>query len=688
MDKISETEKTEETSDLKDLLQKDMEMEWLTKRMNSIKLESESNIVGFCFDEKMLLHKDFSNAHYECPERAMVIYTNLINKGLINKLKRIPINEIDKDLIDKISKIHSLEYIEKIESLNNEEFINKTGYRLLYDTYDNYFTSLSAKASVAGILGVSDSILKGEIKNGFAIIRPPGHHAFNNECSGFCFYNNVAIASKYLKNKFINGKEIKKIAIVDWDVHHGNGTQDLFISDDSVLFISLHRYDNGKFYPYKNCANYTEIGHENGKGYNINIPWNTYNKDFKVNMKINDDDYISAFELIVKPILNQFSPDFILVSCGFDAAEYDPLGGLCLSPFAYHYMTCELTKINKHVLIALEGGYNLDSLKRCSEGIIKGLLNEDFKDLDYNAKKVENLNNYSNNGIYASKANDYNDYIQNMCFPNKYIYNDLIKYKKSFSKHWTELLNHKDYFNKYTELLINKNHLNRYDFIEYEKYILLTIDINQSENFQIIPNNMIDKFMKEKLKYGRNFRITSFKNNNTEFHDIFCQEYLDENSSLNLIGSFLSNINLNKSNFIKKIEEIVVSTKTYIVDNTYKESNFESNDFSKQKYISFNILVFNKKENSSDNTSINNSGIGTRSKNKTFNNTLNNTSNTLEYKILGFNKYLENGDIDFSIINSKYICCDISENIDKNSLYEQIKGKLLSFLKKIDENLL
>jgi len=358
----------------------DLENE-ITNQLNQLSIKQAK--IGYVFDERMLLHKNFSDNHVERPERAMSIYMNLYFKGLLEKLIKIKSEEIaENDLL----RVHSKEYIDKVSDLRydtssdgkkNERKQVENKFRLCYDTYDNYHTYQSAKVSAGSLLSVCKSIAKKKVDHAFAIIRPPGHHANSEQCRGFCFFNNVAIAADYLIKE-----HNLKVAIVDWDVHHGDGTQEIFYNKNNPLMLSLHRHDNGSFYP--NTGKHTESGVDSGSGYTINIPWNTNNfTQSQSKASIGDDEYFYAFETVVIPILKQYKPDVILVSSGFDAAENDPLGRMSLTPMGYALMTHKLKSLSSKLIVCLEGGYNIDSLSRCSEAIIRTLLNEPagFKEL-------------------------------------------------------------------------------------------------------------------------------------------------------------------------------------------------------------------------------------------------------------------------------------------------------------------
>ena len=182
-----------------------------------------------------------------------------------------------------------------------------------------------------------------------AVVRPPGHHATPDSAAGFCLLNNVGIAASHA----VTNLGLKRVLILDWDVHHGNGTQEMFYSDPRILYMSLHRYDHGAFYPSSTQANYDKVGSGLGLGFNVNIPWN--------DDTMGDAEYLLAFTKVVMPIVTEFKPQVILVSAGFDAAAGDPLSGYRCSPALYGKMTGSLVKAAPTVL-ALEGGYSLAAI--------------------------------------------------------------------------------------------------------------------------------------------------------------------------------------------------------------------------------------------------------------------------------------------------------------------------------------
>lgn len=358
------------------------------------KSKNEKRKIGFCFDERMLLHRDSKHVHQECPERAMSVYINLVLKELTQKLVRIQCEEAKEE---DILRVHTKEYIDKIKEISeNSKDKNVTNHNLSEkDSYDNYATFESASLATGGLISICKNILTKKIDHGYAIIRPPGHHADMSTAKGFCIFNSVAIAVKYILNK----NEKTKIAILDWDVHHGDGTQAIFYKDDNPLFISIHRHDNGKFYPFK-TGFVKEKGEENtkGLGYNINIPLDTKCVVSKGASCIGDAEYLNIFEKIVMPTLKEYNPDIIFISCGYDAGENDFSGCLKCTPFAYAFMTERLLSLNKNLIFALEGGYTLDTIRRCSETTIRTLLGEE---IPWKGTMIQNYLEFNNDNLFS-----------------------------------------------------------------------------------------------------------------------------------------------------------------------------------------------------------------------------------------------------------------------------------------------
>merc|ERR1719158_2690626 len=230
--------------------------------------------------------------------------------------------------------------------------------------YLNPFSLDCALLAAGGVLQTVDKVMESGAA-GIAVVRPPGHHAEPHTPHGFCLFNNVSIAAQYAVTQL----GVEKVLILDWDVHHGNGIQHMFYNNPNVLYISLHRYDYGAFFPQSSDADYDMVGEGAGKGFNVNIPWN--------GRKFGDSEYLLGFNNVVLPIAYEFQPQLVLVSAGFDAAEGDPLGGYKVSPAMYGYMTHQLSALAEgRVVVALEGGYNLATISDCATQCAKALLGD------------------------------------------------------------------------------------------------------------------------------------------------------------------------------------------------------------------------------------------------------------------------------------------------------------------------
>lgn len=228
-------------------------------------------------------------------------------------------------------------------------------------------SGMCARLSAGGAIEACRAIWNDQIKNVIAVIRPPGHHAEHDEPKGFCFFNNVPIAAKACQKEF--PERCRKVMILDWDVHHGNGVQEAFYDDPNVLYISLHVHKDGSFYPAGNYGDHLHCGEGRGLGRNVNIPWKTAG--------MTDGDYLYAFQQIVMPIAQDFDPDMVIVSAGFDAAEGDMLGLCHVSPAGYAHMTHALMSLaGGKLAVCLEGGYNLRSIAVSALAVTRTLMGE------------------------------------------------------------------------------------------------------------------------------------------------------------------------------------------------------------------------------------------------------------------------------------------------------------------------
>ncbi|GJQ69943.1 putative histone deacetylase [Trypoxylus dichotomus] len=329
--------------------------------------------VCYAYDDVMLEH-ECSTIHPENPLRLKRIY------ALFHAIK---LNERCEKVQSKVADIN------EIKLVHDEEYVNS----LLNHTYraksaDIYFNSNSMNSiltSTGCLLSVVDSVMIGPYRSGVALIRPPGHHAQSNEAQGFCFISNVAVAAKYiLKNNYA-----KRILIVDFDIHHGNGTQKAFYDSKDVLYISIHKYNNGKFFPFLKEGNYDKVGTGEGTGYNVNIP---FNKN-----KMSDSDYISVFHRIVLPISYSYSPDVVIVSAGFDAGIRDTIGNYMVSPEAFgHFIQLLKPLAMGKLILALEGGYNANTLAYSMNMCIKVLLGDPLPKLNIETINLSTITSIEN----------------------------------------------------------------------------------------------------------------------------------------------------------------------------------------------------------------------------------------------------------------------------------------------------
>ncbi|XP_068606450.1 histone deacetylase 5-like, partial [Brachionichthys hirsutus] len=339
---------------------------------------------GLVYDSLMLKHQCVcGNAHIH-PEhagRVQSIWSRLQETGLLGRCERIRGRKASLDEIQCVhSEFHTLLY--GTSPLNRHKLdhkkllgpISQKMYAVLpcggigvdSDTvWNEMHSSAAVRMAVGSVIELAFRVAAGELKNGFAVVRPPGHHAEESTAMGFCFFNSVAIAAKLLQQKLGVGK----ILIVDWDIHHGNGTQQAFYSDPNVLYISLHRYDDGNFFPGSGAPE--EVGTGAGVGFNVNIAWTG-----GVEPPMGDVEYLTAFRAVVMPIAQQFSPDVVLVSAGFDAVEghQSPLGGYNVSAKCFGRLTQLLMDLaGGRVVMALEGGHDLTAICDASEACVSAL---------------------------------------------------------------------------------------------------------------------------------------------------------------------------------------------------------------------------------------------------------------------------------------------------------------------------
>ncbi len=302
-------------------------------------------ITLFAYDDYFLQHR--TGDHPERPARLTSIIQSLRRTTLWPALLQVK-DQVKPD--DWITLVHSPEYVERLKQACDQRlpFIDTPDSSICDDSYD------VARLAVGKTLGACDLIVSGEARNGFIAVRPPGHHA-EFDCSlGFCLFNNIAIAARYLQQQH----GIKKILIFDFDVHHGNGTQNTFYADDTVFYGSIHQHP-ATLFPGTGWPN--EFGDREGRGYTLNLP---------MEPGAGDEEFLDLFYVNFLPMAKEFKPDFVLLSAGFDGHRKDPLSQINQSEDSFIEITKAMTNFADNycqgrLLSVLEGGYHLGALSAC-----------------------------------------------------------------------------------------------------------------------------------------------------------------------------------------------------------------------------------------------------------------------------------------------------------------------------------
>ncbi|HYV56588.1 MAG TPA: histone deacetylase [Candidatus Nitrosopolaris sp.] len=287
-------------------------------------------------DPRMLDHLP-GRGHPERPERLRVLAEHLETGRGLERLGARPARE------EEIALVHTPAHIQHLAATAGRPRVV-----LDPDTSTSPGSYEAARLAAGSLLVVCEAVLAGQVTNGFALVRPPGHHAERDRAMGFCLFDNVAIAAAWLRRR-----GLRRVAIIDWDLHHGNGTQHLFESDPDVLYVSTHQYP---YYPGTGAAE--EVGREAAAGRTVNLPFPA---------GFGDGEYTRAFSEVVLPVCRQFAPDFILVSAGFDCDHRDPLGGMQVTPAGFAAMGRACVDLaaetaGGRIAAVLEGGYDLDAI--------------------------------------------------------------------------------------------------------------------------------------------------------------------------------------------------------------------------------------------------------------------------------------------------------------------------------------
>jgi len=287
-------------------------------------------------DARMLAH-DPGRGHPERPDRLRAVIDHLEDARELVRLEARPATR------EELALVHPPAHIDRIAASAGRP-------RVMFDsdTATSPGSYQAALLAAGSLLVLCEAILAGEVANGFAAVRPPGHHAERDRPMGFCLFNNVAIAAAWLRQR-----GVERVAIIDWDLHHGNGTQHAFEADPSVLYVSTHQYP---FYPGTGAAE--EVGVGQGAGRTVNLPFPA---------AFGDAEYIRAFQEIITPIVRQFAPHFVLISAGFDCDHRDPLGSMQVTPAGFSAMAKACVDLAQEsaagrVAAILEGGYDLRAI--------------------------------------------------------------------------------------------------------------------------------------------------------------------------------------------------------------------------------------------------------------------------------------------------------------------------------------
>ena len=326
--------------------------------MNSQGCRPAANATGFVYDPVFLKHNQ--PGHPEGAYRLEAIWQAVQDSGLLAELHQVPARPATKE---ELTSIHPAGYIDRVAAV-----CRRGGGMLDMDTYVTPATFDAALMAAGGLIDLTLAVSSGQLRNGFAMIRPPGHHATRNSSMGFCIFNNVALAARAAQD---TGK-ISRLAVVDFDVHHGNGTQDALASDPDIFFVSTHQFPH-----FPGTGRYQERGSGAGEGATVNFP---------LPAGVGDAGFKALYEQVLIPVLRKFAPELILVSAGYDTHWQDPLAGLCLSCQGQAWLSQTLVALadeqcEGRIVFSLEGGYEVKVLGHGVTNSLRALMGrKNFED--------------------------------------------------------------------------------------------------------------------------------------------------------------------------------------------------------------------------------------------------------------------------------------------------------------------
>lgn len=306
---------------------------------------------GVVIDPRYLQH-DTGAGHPERPERIAVLLPAVEAAGYTRIAARAASG-------DDLALVHDGAYVEEVAAT-----AHKPWFAFDADTPTSPRSFDTAALAAGGFLALLDAVMSGQTQNGFAFVRPPGHHAERHRAMGFCLFNNVAVGAAYLRHRY----GLQRVLIVDWDLHHGNGTQHMFEDDPGVLYMSTHQYP---YYPGTGAIE--EVGRGAGEGYTVDLAFPA---------GFGDAEYTDAFARVIEPIAHEYAPEFVLISAGFDAHVRDPLGGMQVTEAGFAAMTRSLLGVaHDHAAgrcaAILEGGYDLTAIRQSATVVLQQLQGED-----------------------------------------------------------------------------------------------------------------------------------------------------------------------------------------------------------------------------------------------------------------------------------------------------------------------